>query len=268
MAAAKPGSKSQAKAEPPPQPFSRTPGGNFPDYGIDSPSHIRRMFIRAACSLAGGVLVWYMNREEYPGPAFSLLLVFAVLAAAFFAAGAHMRWSSKVGKLALRDRLLDELPLQGDEKVLDAGCGRGLMAIGAAKRLKAGKVTAVDIWDPHAISGNSGDAARENAKIEGVAERVRIENGDMRKLTYPTGSFDVVISTYAVHHMPDEPDRDQSVRELYRVLKPGGRLLICDTLHTGRYSVILKQLGAANVTVKAEGFLWCRPMKSVWATKG
>ena len=122
------------------------------------------------------------------------------------------------------------LELKGDEKVLDAGCGRGLMAIGIAKKLsKTGKVTAIDIWDTTALSGNLGDAARDNAKAEGVADRVRIENGDMRKLPYPAGNFDLVVCTWAIHHMEDEPDRDQAVRELFRVTKPGGRVVIADT---------------------------------------
>jgi len=55
----------------------------------------------------------------------------------------------------------------------------------AAKRLKAGKATGVDVWDATVLSGNSSDAAKANAKLEGVAERVRFETGDIRKLAYP-----------------------------------------------------------------------------------
>ncbi len=57
-----------------------------------------------------------------------------------------MVWSSRVAKLKLRDRLLDSLALKGDEKILDVGCGRGLLLIGAAKRLKTGKATGIDVW--------------------------------------------------------------------------------------------------------------------------
>ena len=49
------------------------------------------------------------------------------------------------------------------------------MTIGAAKRLKAGKATGVDVWDPAVLSGNSSDAAKANAKLEGVADKVRFE---------------------------------------------------------------------------------------------
>jgi arsenite methyltransferase len=45
-----------------------------------------------------------------------------------------MVWSSKVGKLRVRDRLIESLSLRGDESVLDVGCGRGLLLIAAAKQ--------------------------------------------------------------------------------------------------------------------------------------
>ena len=75
-----------------------------------------------------------------------------------------MIWSSKVAKPSLRDRLLDSLELKGDEKVLDVGCGRGLLLIGIAKRLKSGKATGIDVWSHEDLSGNSADATKANAK--------------------------------------------------------------------------------------------------------
>lgn len=238
-----------------------------PDYGVDSPGSIKDLYARAAWTFAFGLLLWLMNRQEYPGPAVSLLAALAALALVMFGAGWFKNWSSRVGKLRARDRLIESLKLKGDEKVLDAGCGRGLMAIGIAKKLKTGKVTAIDVWDPAALSGNLGEATRENAKREGVADRVRVENGDMRKLPYPAGNFDVTVSTWAIHHMEDEPDRDAAARELYRVTKPGAYILIADTKYTGRYARILRASGAADVSVAPLGFLWCLPAKSVLARK-
>jgi arsenite methyltransferase len=238
-----------------------------PDYGIDSPAIVKEWFARAAWTFGFGLLLWFMNRAQYPGPAISLLAALALIAAVMFAAGWFMNWSSRVGKIQARDRIVDALELKGDEKVLDGGCGRGLMAIAIAKKLsKAGKVSAIDVWDPNALSGNLGDAARENAKAEGVADRVRVESGDMRKLPHPAGNFDLVVSTWAIHHMQDEPDRDQAVRELYRVTKPGGRIVIADTQYTGRYAQILREAGA-EVSVSSLGFLWCLPAKRLVAKK-
>jgi len=107
---------------------------------------------------------------------------------------------------------------------LDVGCGRGLLAIGAARRLKTGKVTGIDVWNPQELSGNSADAAKENAKTEGVADRVRFESGYARKLVYPENHFDAVISANALHTLADDQEREQALREMLRVLKPGGTI--------------------------------------------
>ena len=237
------------------------------DYGIDAPLIARGWYGRAGWSLGGGLLFWFMNRQEYPGPA---ARVFAALAlVAIFCAG--IAWfkihSSREGKLALREQLLDQLDLRGDERVLDVGCGRGLLAIGAAQRLKTGKVTGIDVWNPQELSGNSAEAAKENAKAEGVADRVRFEAGDARKLVYPDNQYDAVISSNALHTLDGDREREQALREMLRVLKLGGRLVIFDTAETGYYAEVLREYGAQNVTLSAWIWLWCRPSRSVSARK-
>ena len=237
------------------------------DYGLDTPVTVKNLFGRAAWSFAIGFGIYWMNRAEYPGPALSMFLALALTGACFVALGWIMVWSSRAAKPGLRDRLLDSLELKGDEKVLDAGCGRGLLAIGAAKRLKSGRVTAIDTWNPHVLSGNSAEAAKENAKLEGVGEKVRFEPGNLLKLVYPENNFDVVMSSLAIRNLSDAKDRAQAVKEMYRVLKPGGRLLIFDTLRTGEYAKTLEAAGAREVTLSEKGFLWCQPSQSVSARK-
>jgi arsenite methyltransferase len=238
-----------------------------PDYGLDAPLLVKRMFTRAAWTAAIGIAVFLINRKDNVGPAGTLLAVFLAIAAIFAAIGAYMTWSSRTGKLQLRETLLDALTLNGEEKILDAGCGRGLMAVGAAKRLKSGKVTGVDVWDAAVLSGNSSDAAKANAKLEGVADKVRFETGDIRKLVYPERSYDVAMSAMAIHNVGDRDGRDKVVREMFRVLKPDGRLLILDIFHVGEYAEVLREAGARDVTVASHGFLWCLPTKAVVAKK-
>jgi SAM-dependent methyltransferase len=241
--------------------------GARPDYGLDSPHVVRSMYSRAAWTFAFGFLVWFMNRVEYPVAAAKMFVALAVVAAAYAGAGWQMTWSSRHGKLELRDKLVALLALSGEEKVLDAGCGLGLLSIAIAKRLKTGRVTAVDVWNPQVLSGNSAEAALANARREGVADRVRFEDGDVRKFGYPAANFDVAVSGSTLHFFDDEPDRDQIVKELYRVVKPGGKLMIFDTAYVGRYADVLRTCGASDVKLTSIGFLWCRLTRAVTARK-
>jgi len=237
------------------------------DYGLDAPRIVRSMFSRGAWTLAVALVLYVVNRSEYPGPALRMCGVLALIALVFLAIGAVMVWSSRVAKLRLRDQMLDSLALRGDERVLDVGCGRGLLAIGAAKRLKNGKVVGIDVWNPLDLSGNTPDAAKANAKIEGVAEKVRIENGDAQKLVYPDNHYDVVVSSLALHNIPEQDARAQSVREMLRVLKPGGKLAIFDIFRTGEYAEVLRAAGAKDVELSKTSFLWCVPGRSLTARK-
>ena len=238
-----------------------------PDYGLDAPRIVRSMFSRAGWTLAVTLVIYFINRSEYPGPAARMCGVLAFIGLAFLAVGSAMVWSSRVAKLRLRDQILDSLELRGDERVLDVGCGRGLLAIGAAKRLKNGKVVGIDVWNPFDLSGNSADAARANAKLEGVPDKVRFETSDARKLVYPENHYDVVTSSLALHNIPEREDRAQAVREMVRVLKPGGKLVIFDLFRTAEYIEVLQGAGAKDITASKTMYLWCVPGRSLTARK-
>ncbi len=233
-------------------------------YGIDAPKLVRAYLASGAvlASLALADLAW-PQPKPIPAPGSIAAAVLAVLLLAY--AGVMLR-SSLVSKLRVRDRLVDAPALIGSDRVLDAGCGRGLAMIGCARKLTTGKAVGIDLWAARDLSDNSPGAALANAVADGVADRVEVETGDITRLPFGDATFDAVISMTVIHNIPSRDERDQAVRELVRVLKPGGRIAIFDLLHTDRYAEILREAG---MTVESLGQdrLWLMPCRSLLARK-
>jgi ubiquinone/menaquinone biosynthesis C-methylase UbiE len=172
-----------------------------------------------------------------------------------------------VGKLRMREWLLDSLALRGGETVLDAGCGRGLLLNAAARRLTTGKAIGVDLWQAADQSGNSPEATLANARAEGVAERVEVKTGDMRELPLPDETIDIVVSSMAIHNIRDKEGRAQAVREIARVLKPEGRLRLLDFQCTDEYLQTLRELGWQGAERSGLMFRMFPPVRLVRGTK-
>ena len=210
-----------------------------PDYGIDSPAIVAFQF--AVSALAFGVAILWPRLLHLPAR------WIGIVAGLYFLNGAAgMVRYSKTGKIQLRDRLLDLIAWRGDEMVLDVGCGKGLLLAGAARRLTTGKAIGVDLWLPHAVSGNAPEAAMANAAGEGVAGRVEVRKGDVRELPFDDASFDVVLSNFVVHEMQKQQDRERMLREMVRVLKPGGLLALIDFIFTAECVRVLREAGAGD----------------------
>lgn len=239
----------------------------YPDYGLDAPKVVQRFAVRGGLLIAFAVILYLVNRDASPRAAAVLAVISACAGVGFALVAAIMIWSSRIGKLTLRDRLLDNFTWRGDEHVLDVGCGRGLLLIGAAKRLKSGRATGVDLWRAEDLSGNKPEALLVNAKAEDVAGRVKIESADVRKLPFGANSFDIIVSSLAIHNISSSTERAQALREIVRVLKPGGRIAIFDIFHSAEYAKVLLGLGLDDVKLSALSVLWCVPGRTVTAQK-
>jgi arsenite methyltransferase len=163
--------------------------------------------------------------------------------------------TTRAGKFAVWAELLDGLALEGGERLLDIGCGRGAVLLMAAKRLPRGRAVGVDLWSTADQSGNAEQVTRRNADLEGVAERIELRTGDMRQLPFDDGSFDVVVSSLAIHNVRGAGERAKALRQAARVLRRGGRLMIADIRHTAEYA---RELEAAGLTITSRRSLGAR----------
>jgi arsenite methyltransferase len=169
-----------------------------------------------------------------------------VLGLAGLAGGSFLIWASRIGKFHMRDNLMVTQNWRGDEQVLDVGCGSGLLMIGAAKRLTTGKAVGVDIGDRNLEYGSTPENAWANARIEGVADRVQIKDGNACQLPFPDAIFDLVVTSNMLHHI-SKTERSQAVREMARVLKPGGRLAIAEIAFWRQYIQTMTESGLHDV---------------------
>lgn len=221
-----------------------------PDYGIDAPGVVRNLLVAGSAGLIVGALS-YRGLLPWKGLERSL----APMTIACLGMGSYMFLSSKYGKIREREWLLDLKPggWRGDETVLDVGCGRGVMLIGAARRLTTGSAAGIDIWQTKDLSGNHPDATMENARREGVASRVTVKTADMREIPFPDGHFDVVVSNAAIHNLSKADERAAAIREFARVLKPGGVCILTDVRHEAHYTNTLRAGGVTEVQRRDNG---------------
>ncbi len=224
------------------------------DYGIDAPVVVRNLTLIGVILLIVGSTVPALSWSVYSGAALVLTSLAMVL-------------GSKVFKLGMPEKILQGVGMKGDEQVLDVGCGRGLMLIGAAKKLTSGRAVGLDLWQSVDQSGNRPEATLQNAEAEGVRDRVRVETGDAREMPFDDQTFDLVLSSWALHNIPNSDGREEAVQEIVRVLKPGGKVAIIDISVTKEYAKTLIDAGMQDVEVSGPNFLFVIPSRTVTATK-
>jgi len=161
-------------------------------------------------------------------------LIVLMLGAVLFAGGALM-WATRARRnpaacpysqrlfldlprpFMRRQTLRDMLDLAPGERVLEVGPGTGYYSLGVARQLAPdGQLDVLDLQQPML------DELMRRAAMGGTANVVATQ-GDARDLPFPAATFD---AAYLVATLGEIPDRDQALRELHRVLKPGGRLVV------------------------------------------
>jgi ubiquinone/menaquinone biosynthesis C-methylase UbiE len=136
--------------------------------------------------------------------------------------------SRLLGVHRIHQRLLDQAELAEGQRVLEIGCGTGNLTV-RAKRAQPGADVIGSDPDPLALK-------RAQRKVKRLAG-IRFEHGYAQRLPYQDGEFDRVLSSMMLHHL-DSDAKPTAAAEIFRVLRPGGRLHLVDmggnmTAHDG-----------------------------------
>ncbi|MBW8349266.1 class I SAM-dependent methyltransferase [Bacillus sp. IITD106] len=238
-----------------------------PNYGIDAPGVIINLTVIAIAGLVLSILSLLFLVMKWQWIGWLLTLVFAFTFVVCIAEAIYMLLGSKVGKLHERERLLDLVDIEGNEVILDIGCGRGLVLNAAARRLTLGNAVGLDIWNQRDQSGNHPDATRKNAQAEGVIEKIEVIEGDFRNMPFEQNSFDIVVSSLAIHNVHNSNERRKALNEVVRVLKPGGRFGILDFQHVKEYAQVFTELGMDDVNLIGPHYLQFPPVYIVTGRK-
>ncbi len=224
------------------------------DYGIDAPGVIAGLGLGglAICIIQFFVARWVRGLYWWGGA----WMVTALLMLAY----------ARFGKFRHRDRILDLARLGGGETVLDVGTGRGLLAVGAARRLPGGRAIGIDIFQKSDLSGNALRRTVANVAAEGVAANCEIRHEDARTLALAEGSVDVVVSNLCLHNIHPRGERERALAGIARVTRPGGRAVLSDFVNTRQYAAFFRARGW-RVTTRWFPFDTFPPLRIVVAEK-
>ena len=218
-----------------------------PTYGFDAP-HVPLFLCGWGSVLIVGAAFTYASSDPVVATGVLALGLFTLLS------GLSFVYTTRRGKLEIWAGLVHDLTLTGTERVLDLGCGRGAVLVLAAKRVPLGRAVGLDLWHRADQTGNTADATRRNLDDEGVEGQSRLTTADMRALPFADATFDLVVSSLAIHNISDADGRHAAVAEAFRVLRPRGRLLVADFRSTNEYVDALRTLGATDIASRNLGW--------------
>ncbi|GGM07568.1 bifunctional demethylmenaquinone methyltransferase/2-methoxy-6-polyprenyl-1,4-benzoquinol methylase UbiE [Pseudooceanicola nanhaiensis] len=124
--------------------------------------------------------------------------------------GIHRLW---------KDAMMDWLAPRPGQRLLDVAGGTGDISFRFLKRAGHGHATVLDLTEPMLVEG------RKRAEAEKMADSLDWITGDAMKLPFPDASFDVYTISFGIRNVTRPQD---ALAEAYRVLKPGGRLMVLE----------------------------------------
>jgi len=157
----------------------------------------------------------------FKSPYIQVLSLPLILLSANFFMGTYVTWNfSKTDNMTLP---FVDLFSSDEDLILDAGCGSGRGTVELSKVSKDGQIVALDLFDS-SESISSKELLEKNLEIAGITDKVRIVRGDVTDIEFEDNTFDAAISVLLVNNLGEA--KLKGLKELFRVLKPGSKILI------------------------------------------
>jgi SAM-dependent methyltransferase len=150
-----------------------------------------------------------------------LWFVVALLATNFWLGGEYLKSFSRIDYAALP---MVDLVRSREDRVLDVGCGAGRTALAIGRVIGNGFVTCLDEFDAGYIRGGGRKLLLRNLELAGIHDRAAIVQGNICAMPFADHVFDAAVSAHAIDHLGS--GTEVGLREVRRVLKPGGRFLM------------------------------------------
>ena len=140
-----------------------------------------------------------------------------------------------------RQELISSANIEPHHRILDIGCGTGTLVVMLKRQFPAVQVFGLDP-DPKALR-------RARSKVRRAAISAQLDRGFADELPYKDGTFDRVLSSFMFHHLKDR-ERESTLREVLRVLKPGGSLHLLDFVTDNAAHGFLHRLFQSHARMK------------------
>ncbi len=211
--------------------------------------------------LTAAVLFYKILFISIPGIIFFLFFIYA-FGYLIYARRQFSTYGNNIqGKIS--GLVLDYLDAGEEGRLIDIGCGNGLLTIKMALKCPNVSVTGVDYWG--GLWGYSKEECRKKALKEGLKDRMTFEKASAESLPFGDEEFDIAVSNMVFHEAGKMKDKRNNIKEALRVVKKGGRFVFQDMFNSrifygGRNSLLdyIKSLGVRKadfVNTKDSAFI-------------
>ena len=172
--------------------------------------------------------------------------------------GRFILWKMNRGHSNMTDWGLSHVSIKKDDTILDIGCGGGRTVSKLAARASEGHVYGID-YSPDSVAASQKTNARAIA-----AGRIKIQQGSVSRLPFADNTFDFITAVETHFFWPDLPS---DMREVFRVLKPGGSFIVIVEVYKGA-NKMLERLAEKHSPIAMMNLLSVEEHRELFAQTG